>query len=62
MIAGSQDRIVPAENSEVLCERIPGARLELIDGAGHLFFWEQPQRSAQLLREHAYASRSPTRS
>jgi pimeloyl-ACP methyl ester carboxylesterase len=39
-------------NGELLARLIPGARLELLDGAGHLFFWEQPERSAQLVREH----------
>jgi pimeloyl-ACP methyl ester carboxylesterase len=42
-------------NGELLARLIPGARLELLDGAGHLFFWEQPERSAQLVREHAAA-------
>ena len=32
---------------------IPGARLEIFDGVGHLFFWEQPERSAELMRAHA---------
>jgi 3-oxoadipate enol-lactonase len=45
VIAGSQDQIIPAENSETLCERIPRARLEVINGAGHLFFIEQPERT-----------------
>jgi pimeloyl-ACP methyl ester carboxylesterase len=49
-------------NGDLVASLVPGARLELLDGAGHLFFWEQPQRSAQLLREHAYSPRAPTRS
>jgi pimeloyl-ACP methyl ester carboxylesterase len=40
----------------VLARLIPGARLELLDGAGHMFFWEQPERSAQLVREHVAAA------
>jgi chromate reductase len=31
----------------------PGAELEVFDGLGHLFFWEQPERSADLLIKHA---------
>ena len=45
VIAGSQDAVIPAENSETLREGIPQARLEVIDGAGHLFFIEQPERT-----------------
>ena len=36
---------------------IPGARLELLDGVGHLFFWERPEQVAQLVAEHAAAPR-----
>ena len=43
----------PAANSQVIASRIPGARLEELDGVGHLFWWEQPERSAELVREHA---------
>jgi pimeloyl-ACP methyl ester carboxylesterase len=43
-------------NAEVIAAHIPGARLEILDGAGHLFFWEQPRRSAELVREHAGVS------
>jgi pimeloyl-ACP methyl ester carboxylesterase len=49
VIAGSQDQIIPPENSEVLCERIPRARLEVVDGAGHLFFIERPERTLEVL-------------
>ena len=49
VIAGSQDQIIPAENSEVLCEHIPRARLEVIDSAGHLFFIEEPEQTLELL-------------
>ena len=35
---------------------IPGARLETLEGVGHMFWWEQPQRSAELIREHALAA------
>lgn len=41
MIAGEEDRIIPAANSATLADCIPDARLELIRGAGHLFFLER---------------------
>ena len=34
---------------------IPGARLEILEGVGHMFWWEQPERSAELVREHVLA-------
>jgi pimeloyl-ACP methyl ester carboxylesterase len=34
---------------------MPRARLEIFDGVGHLFWWERPERSAELVREHAAA-------
>jgi 3-oxoadipate enol-lactonase len=32
---------------------IPSARLELFDGAGHMFWWEEPERTVNLLVHHA---------
>jgi len=49
VITGAQDQIIPAENSDLLCERIPRARLEVIDHAGHLFFIENPEQTLQVL-------------
>jgi pimeloyl-ACP methyl ester carboxylesterase len=53
VIHGTADRMLPSSNGEVIAAAIPGARLELMEGVGHLFFWEEPQRSAALVREHA---------
>lgn len=50
---GTADEMLLPSNGKLLAERIPGARLELFDGAGHLFWWEHPERTAELLREHA---------
>ncbi len=55
VIHGTADRMLPAANGELIARTIPGARLELLDGVGHLFWWEQPERSAQLLRDFALA-------
>jgi pimeloyl-ACP methyl ester carboxylesterase len=53
VIHGTADEMLPVENGRLIASLIPGARLEIFDGAGHLFFWEQPERSAELVREHA---------
>jgi pimeloyl-ACP methyl ester carboxylesterase len=37
--------------SEYLASHIPGARLEVLPGVAHGFFWEQPEASAALIRE-----------
>ncbi len=55
VVHGSQDQILTAVNGDLVASRVPGAHLELLDGVGHLLFWEQPQRVAQLVREHASA-------
>ncbi|HYM55971.1 MAG TPA: alpha/beta fold hydrolase [Solirubrobacteraceae bacterium] len=53
VLHGTADRILPVQNGRMVAGQIPGARLELFDDVGHLFFWELPERSAELLREHA---------
>jgi pimeloyl-ACP methyl ester carboxylesterase len=58
VVHGTADRMLAAVNGDLVASLIPGARLELLDGVGHLFFWEQPRRSAQLVREHAAAQRA----
>jgi 3-oxoadipate enol-lactonase len=53
VIHGSEDRLLPVQNGKLIASRIPGAQLEIFDGVGHLFFWERPERSAELVRAHA---------
>ena len=38
---GTEDNVVDARNARLLAERIPGAGLELLEGAGHMLFWER---------------------
>jgi pimeloyl-ACP methyl ester carboxylesterase len=52
VIHGTADQVIPAQNAHLIAELIPGARLELLEDVGHLFFWERPERSAELLRAH----------
>ncbi|MDX6691572.1 MAG: hypothetical protein QOG15_3029 [Solirubrobacteraceae bacterium] len=53
VIHGTLDRMLDHINGDLIASMVPGARLELLDGVGHLFFIEEPERSAQLVREHA---------
>jgi pimeloyl-ACP methyl ester carboxylesterase len=51
ILHGTEDAVVDPGNAALLAERIPGARVELFSGCGHLFFWEQPERSARTVAE-----------
>jgi pimeloyl-ACP methyl ester carboxylesterase len=54
VIHGDVDRLLGPGNGRQIASLIP-ARLEMLEGVGHMFWWEQPQRSAELVREHALA-------
>jgi pimeloyl-ACP methyl ester carboxylesterase len=56
VVHGTADRLLESVNGELLARLIPGARLELLDGAGHMFIWEQPELSARLVRDHVAAA------
>jgi 3-oxoadipate enol-lactonase len=53
VVHGSVDQLLPLPNGLQVAELIPGARLDVLDGAGHMFFVERPVRTAELLRARA---------
>lgn len=53
VVHGTADQLLPVGNATHLAALVPGATLELLDGVGHVFWWEQPERSAALIRHHA---------
>ncbi|MBS1889400.1 MAG: alpha/beta fold hydrolase [Actinobacteria bacterium] len=53
VVHGTADKMIPVANGELIAASIPGARLELLEGVGHMFWWEEPARAAELLRAHA---------
>jgi pimeloyl-ACP methyl ester carboxylesterase len=55
VIHGTVDRVLGYPNGPLIASLIPGARLETLEDVGHMFWWEQPKRSAELIREHALA-------
>jgi pimeloyl-ACP methyl ester carboxylesterase len=61
VIHGTADELLDPINGDLVASLIPGARLELLEGVGHLFFWEQPQRSAELVREFALSAEVASR-
>jgi len=60
VIHGTADELLAPVNGDLVASLIPGARLELLEGVGHLFFWEQPERTAQLVREFALGTAIPS--
>ena len=42
VLHGTDDKVVDPRNARLLSGRIPGARLSMLPGRGHLFFWEDP--------------------
>jgi pimeloyl-ACP methyl ester carboxylesterase len=44
VLGAAQDRLVPRAHGERYAARIPGAKLELIENAGHAVFVEEPAR------------------
>ena len=43
VLHGSEDRLVAPDNARMLADRIPGAQLALLEGAGHVYHAEQPE-------------------
>jgi poly(3-hydroxyalkanoate) depolymerase len=46
VVCGDDDPLVPLVNARMLAERIPNARLEVVERAGHLLLWDEPERVA----------------
>ncbi len=53
VIHGTLDQMLPVQNGRMIAGLIPDSHPEIFEGVGHLFFWEQPERSAELVRAHA---------
>ena len=50
VLHGDQDVVVAPANGQLLADRIPGARLVVLEGHGHLPYWEDPDRVAEEIR------------
>jgi 3-oxoadipate enol-lactonase len=53
VVHGTLDERLPVQNGYMIADLIPNACLQILDGVGHMFFWELPERSAELIRAHA---------
>lgn len=57
VIHGDEDAMLPVQNGRMIAELIPGSQLEILEGVGHMFWWERPSHSAELFRTHVSAAR-----
>jgi 3-oxoadipate enol-lactonase len=55
VIHGTADRVLPVVNGRLIGSLVPDSKLEIYDEVGHMFWWEWPERTAELVREHALA-------
>jgi len=60
VVCGSADKVTPPVLSQALADLIPGARTELIDGAGHLANLERPEAFNALVDEFIRDVNSPS--
>ncbi len=51
VVWGERDRIIPVVHAYATHEEVPGSRLEIIDGAGHFPYRDDPRRFARLLAD-----------
>ena len=49
VLHGLDDLTVDPENARILASRIPGARLALLEGAGHVYHWERPEEADRVV-------------
>jgi 3-oxoadipate enol-lactonase len=51
ILHGTDDGVVDQRNAVILERAIPNARLVMFPAAGHLFFWEEPERFVEAVRD-----------
>jgi pimeloyl-ACP methyl ester carboxylesterase len=50
VVHGALDRVIPVANAHLIADRIPGARLRILDEAGHLYPTEAPEVDEAIAR------------
>jgi len=60
VVHGDSDRIIDLEDSIAITQAIPGAQLTVLS-AGHLFWLEMPERTAQLIADFCADSARPVK-
>jgi pimeloyl-ACP methyl ester carboxylesterase len=55
VVHGDLDEVLDVSNGELIGRLVPGSRVEILHEIGHLFWIEEPGRSAALIRGHVLA-------
>ena len=58
LVWGSKDRVVDLRSAAIMAERLPGARIAVMKGAGHLPYEENPEEFSRIVREFLGEARS----
>jgi pimeloyl-ACP methyl ester carboxylesterase len=56
VVTSTGDTLIPPEATTPMADQIPGASLQVIDGAGHLSNLESPEAFTDLVRGHLHRS------
>jgi 3-oxoadipate enol-lactonase len=51
VLHGERDPFLPAENAEALARLVPGSRLHVFPGAGHLFPYEEVESTTKVIQD-----------
>ena len=51
LVWGSKDRVVDLRSAEIMAQRLPGVRVAVMKGAGHLPYEENPEEFSRIVRE-----------
>lgn len=51
LVWGNKDRVVDIGSAEIMAQRLPGARVAVMNGAGHLPYEENPEEFSGIMRE-----------
>ncbi|MDO7868815.1 alpha/beta fold hydrolase [Nocardioides jiangxiensis] len=55
VVHGTVDDVIKVEAGQRIADLVPDAGLALLEGVGHMFFWEAPSRSAEVVLAHTSA-------
>lgn len=61
VISGDDDPLIPVANAKMLARRIPRARLDIVERAGHLFLWDDAEHLGDRIRPFLEPSIDTTR-
>ena len=51
VVQGTADQVVNPGNASVLATLIPQVRVELLEGSGHLLYWDAPEQFTRVMTE-----------